>query len=180
MQLTSLNFNTHLLNSSTPHITPFPFFILFFKGPFILFLKFTWKIDHICVVIAREAPLNNSRKHKSGILVTLSGQESLLLGMKLSAQCPAEKAVLLKQNSCTVLIPLPIFLSGVGIKELWWRLVGDTPEGKLPAKEIGQYLGQIHIFILLFLFLTPTQTSPSSGQALGGVSRPRSCAAAVP
>jgi hypothetical protein len=43
-----------------------------------------------------------------------------------------------------------------------------TAEGKLPAEEIGQYLGQIHIFILFFLFLTTTQASPSSGQALRG------------
>lgn len=56
---------------------------------------------------------------------------------------------------------------------------GDTSEGKLPAEEIGQYLGQIHIFILLFFFLAPTQASPSSGQALGGVSGPSSCTAAV-
>jgi hypothetical protein len=34
---------------------------------------------------------------------------------------------------------------------------GVIPEGKLPSEEIGQYLGQIHIFILLFFFLPPMQ-----------------------
>lgn len=64
-----------------------------------------------------------------------------------------------------------------------WTVVapgGVAPEGKLPAEEIGQYLGQIHIFILLFLFFAPTEASPSSGQTLRGVSGPGSCTAAVP
>lgn len=92
-------------------------------------------------------------------------------------------SVQLKRNSCPGLIPFPILCYFPAWSWDQGTVVapgGDTPESKLPAEEIGQYLGQIHIFILLFLFLTPTQASPSSGQALGGVSGPSSCTAAVP
>ena len=64
-----------------------------------------------------------------------------------------------QENSCPGLIPFPIFCNFLAWSWDQGTVVapgGDTPGGKLPAKEIGQYLGQIHIFILLFFFFTPT------------------------